>query len=135
MVIIFPFLQGSFHLIIDIYDNDDVFPATLNGDEFVDTVSVQMSLPLSTGYSPPTDYRGKYMRSVLSLSFLVTCAESYYGSDCGRFCRARDDYLGHYTCDDNGNIICNYGYRYPTANCTTECVPDSGCCELYIYKL
>jgi hypothetical protein len=29
-------LQGGLVVIVDVYDDDDIFPATLNGDEFID---------------------------------------------------------------------------------------------------
>lgn len=40
----------------------------------------------------------------------VTCDEHYYGFGCNKFCRPRDDFFGHYTCDQNGNKTCLEGW-------------------------
>ena len=37
------------------------------------------------------------------------------------FCQPHnDDINGHYTCDTQGNIVCNTGYRMNETNCTTR---------------
>ncbi|XP_018087788.1 protein jagged-2 isoform X2 [Xenopus laevis] len=40
----------------------------------------------------------------------VKCNENYYGSMCNKFCRPRNDFVGHYTCDSNGNKACMEGW-------------------------
>ena len=36
------------------------------------------------------------------------------------FCQPHnDDINGHYTCDTQGNIVCNTGYQMNETNCTT----------------
>ncbi|XP_018086122.1 protein jagged-2 isoform X2 [Xenopus laevis] len=40
----------------------------------------------------------------------VKCDENYYGSMCNKFCRPRNDFVGHYTCDSNGNKACMEGW-------------------------
>ena len=49
------------------------------------------------------------------------CANFYYGSTCEVFCQPHDDNInGHYTCDTQGNIVCNTGYQMNETNCTTR---------------
>uniref|UniRef100_A0A671QS72 Delta-like protein n=1 Tax=Sinocyclocheilus anshuiensis TaxID=1608454 RepID=A0A671QS72_9TELE len=50
----------------------------------------------------------------------VTCDEHYYGFGCNKFCRPRDEFFGHYTCDQNGNKTCLEGWTGP--DCNTGCV-------------
>ncbi|CAJ0956915.1 unnamed protein product [Ranitomeya imitator] len=40
----------------------------------------------------------------------VKCDENYYGVMCNKLCRPRDDFVGHYTCDHNGNKACMDGW-------------------------
>lgn len=46
----------------------------------------------------------------------VTCDEHYYGFGCNKFCRPRDEFFGHYTCDSNGNKTCLEGWTGPECN-------------------
>uniref|UniRef100_A0A8D3DTK9 Delta-like protein n=1 Tax=Scophthalmus maximus TaxID=52904 RepID=A0A8D3DTK9_SCOMX len=84
----------------------------------------------------------------LEYTIRVRCNEHYYGSKCNKVCRPRDDYFGHYVCDQNGNRgcmegwtgpdcktgegrcgsrckhRCNYGWQGPLCD---ECLPYPGC--------
>ncbi|XP_036274237.1 protein jagged-1 isoform X7 [Pipistrellus kuhlii] len=53
----------------------------------------------------------------------VTCDDYYYGFGCNKFCRPRDDFFGHYACDQNGNKTCMEGWMGP------ECNRDANECE------
>ena len=57
---------------------------------------------------------------MVNLSYRLSCIENYYGGDCSVFCEARDDDSGHYTCDAQGNIVCNDGYQGTDTNCITR---------------
>lgn len=46
----------------------------------------------------------------------VICDEHYYGFGCNKFCRPRDEFFGHYTCDYNGNKTCLEGWSGPDCN-------------------
>lgn len=46
----------------------------------------------------------------------VSCDEHYYGFGCNKFCRPRDEFFGHYTCDFNGNKTCLEGWSGPDCN-------------------
>lgn len=46
----------------------------------------------------------------------VRCNINYYGYNCTKFCKPRDDYHGHYTCDRNGNKQCLSGWMGNACN-------------------
>ncbi|XP_048667271.1 protein jagged-1 isoform X3 [Marmota marmota marmota] len=63
----------------------------------------------------------------------VTCDDYYYGFGCNKFCRPRDDFFGHYACDQNGNKTCMEGWMGPECNkaiCRQGCSPKHGSCKL-----
>lgn len=63
----------------------------------------------------------------------VTCDDHYYGFGCNKFCRPRDDFFGHYACDQNGNKTCMEGWMGPDCNkaiCRQGCSPKHGSCKL-----
>lgn len=55
----------------------------------------------------------------LEYTIRVRCDEHYYGTKCNRVCRPRDDYFGHYVCDQLGNRECMEGWTNLTASCKT----------------
>ncbi|XP_064420850.1 protein jagged-2b isoform X2 [Latimeria chalumnae] len=54
----------------------------------------------------------------------VKCDENYYGTTCNKFCRPRDDFFGHFTCDQNGNKACKEGWM--GKDCT-QAICKQGC--------
>lgn len=46
----------------------------------------------------------------LELRIRVRCDENYYSATCNKFCRPRNDFFGHYTCDQYGNKACMDGW-------------------------
>ncbi|KAG7461310.1 hypothetical protein MATL_G00208710 [Megalops atlanticus] len=63
----------------------------------------------------------------------VSCDENYYGNKCNKQCRPRDDYFGHYVCDQLGNRGCMDGWTGPdckTAICRQGCNPLHGRCDV-----
>ncbi|XP_067845550.1 protein jagged-1b [Heptranchias perlo] len=63
----------------------------------------------------------------------VMCDEHYYGFGCNKFCRPRDDFFGHYTCDHNGNKTCLEGWMgldCDKAICRQGCSPEHGSCKV-----
>ena len=92
---------------------DDVDPT---GSEFIDIAGIP--LVYTNASERPSDIitlRG--IRISLEASFDMKCDRNYYGSQCDIFCQSRDDESGHYTCDSQGNMICNNRYDIET-NCT-----------------
>ncbi|XP_028905575.1 protein jagged-2 [Ornithorhynchus anatinus] len=46
----------------------------------------------------------------LEATIRVKCDENYYSTTCNKFCRPRDDFVGHYSCDQYGNKACMEGW-------------------------
>uniref|UniRef100_A0A8C7ZF66 Delta-like protein n=1 Tax=Oryzias sinensis TaxID=183150 RepID=A0A8C7ZF66_9TELE len=62
----------------------------------------------------------------------VRCDDHYFGFGCNKFCRPRDEFFGHYTCDGNGNKTCLEGWSGPdcnTAICRQGCSTEHGSCK------
>uniref|UniRef100_A0A8C7IQ09 Delta-like protein n=1 Tax=Oncorhynchus kisutch TaxID=8019 RepID=A0A8C7IQ09_ONCKI len=62
----------------------------------------------------------------------VSCDEHYYGFGCNKFCRPRDEFFGHYTCDYNGNKTCLEGWSGLECNtpiCRQGCSTEHGHCK------
>ncbi|KAG5857705.1 hypothetical protein ANANG_G00022220 [Anguilla anguilla] len=63
----------------------------------------------------------------------VKCDENYYSIKCNKQCRPRDDYFGHYVCDQFGNRGCMEGWMGPdcrTAICKQGCNLLQGGCAV-----
>lgn len=101
--------------------------------ELIDFVFID-NVTLSTGEAQPfTDvYSGQFQGVTLELSLSVTCTFEFYGPRCNVSCpMARNDSLGHVTCNETGAVVCLRGFRDLETNCT-DCVPMEGCCEFEI---
>ncbi|XP_050061562.1 uncharacterized protein LOC114123496 [Aphis gossypii] len=63
----------------------------------------------------------------------VRCDRNYYGQNCTKLCKPRDDRFGHYTCGDtDGRKECIPGWQGDTCDiavCKTGCHPVHGKCE------
>ncbi|XP_067097455.1 protein jagged-2b isoform X3 [Osmerus mordax] len=63
----------------------------------------------------------------------VRCDDNYYGSKCNDQCRPRDDYFGHYRCEQSGSRVCLQGWMGPecrTAICKQGCNLLHGGCSV-----
>ena len=51
----------------------------------------------------------------LSLEYRLRfrCDANYYGPQCNKFCRTRDDFFGHFDCDVVGSKVCKDGWTGP----------------------
>lgn len=121
-----PATQGGAQVVVEVMDADN--PRGPSGDDIVDTIIIDVNISLATTFTTPTIYTGAAQYAQMELSFRVMCTENFYGQDCSKFCEARNDSAGHYTCDAQGNRVCLTGYQDPSSNCTV-CVPAVGCCE------
>ncbi|XP_039254307.2 protein jagged-1b-like [Styela clava] len=62
----------------------------------------------------------------------VRCEEHYYGFNCTKFCRPRNGFFGHFTCDHAGNKKCLDGWMGKECNiakCKTGCSAEHGKCS------
>lgn len=60
----------------------------------------------------------EYKTLIASIGYTirVRCDENYYGTKCNKVCRPRNDYFGHYVCDQTGNQECMEGWTGPDCN-------------------
>nr|XP_020467202.1 protein jagged-2-like isoform X2 [Monopterus albus] len=77
----------------------------------------------------------EYKSLIASLEYTirVRCDEHYFGNKCNKVCRPRDDYFGHYVCDQFGNQGCIEGWTGPeckTAICKQGCSVLHGTCSV-----
>uniref|UniRef100_A0A674E221 Delta-like protein n=1 Tax=Salmo trutta TaxID=8032 RepID=A0A674E221_SALTR len=91
---------------------------------------------ISSGKINPGDDRQTIQYNGLTASFeysiRVRCDENYYGSKCNKLCRPRDDWHGHYVCDQFGNRGCMEGWigtYCTTAICKQGCNLLQGFCS------
>ena len=94
----------------------------------MDVIFVKMSITPNLAFTKNMTNIGENGLSTIVLSFRVTCSEDFYGPNCTTFCVPMDSAQGHYTCDQDGGIVCNAGYTDTSTNCV-ECLPAEGCCE------
>ncbi len=98
-------------------------------DQYIDTVVVDLSaLTPSNTITPITAYSGLLGHAVFNMSFRLVCSANYYGDNCSKFCEGRYNDLGHYRCDEQGNIVCKTGYTDESTNCV-QCIPLTNCCK------
>ena len=64
-------MQGSFQLVVQVYDNDEGNP-----DDFVDILVVELPLSPSPSFTPPTTYASRSGIFTIVISFRVQCSES-----------------------------------------------------------
>ena len=110
-----------------IIDNDGISQS--RPYDKIDDIILEIALNVSGRSFSRTTFAGRSGYASMDMSFHVSCAENFYGSDCGILCVERDDALGHYNCSSEGEIICLDGYQNQLTNCT-ECIPAIGCCKL-----
>ncbi|XP_034051221.1 protein jagged-2-like isoform X2 [Thalassophryne amazonica] len=75
----------------------------------------------------------KSLSTRLEYTIRVRCDEHYYGLKCNKVCRPRDDYFGHYVCDQFGNRGCMEGWTGPEckiAICKQGCSLQHGTCNM-----
>lgn len=74
----------------------------------------------------------KSLTARLEYAVRVRCDEHYYGHKCNKVCRPRDDYFGHYVCDQLGNRECMEGWTNLTSSCKTgneRTKPSTSCTQ------
>ncbi|XP_076138149.1 uncharacterized protein LOC143121600 isoform X1 [Alosa pseudoharengus] len=117
----------SFSLVLEALDHD-------NETEQVREQLIERVL-LSSMLNPSEQWQlFKHHGQHLELEFRLRfhCEANYYGSACNRFCRARDDFFGHFDCDVAGTKVCKEGWTGPEcleAVCRQGCHQDHGTCK------
>uniref|UniRef100_A0A8D0U111 Delta-like protein n=1 Tax=Sus scrofa TaxID=9823 RepID=A0A8D0U111_PIG len=118
-LVVIPFQFRSFTLIVEAWDWDN--DTTPDEELLIERVS-------HAGMINPED-RWKSLHfsghvAHLELKIRVRCDENYYSATCNKFCRPRNDFFGHYTCDQYGNKACMDGWMGKECK---EAVCKQGC--------
>uniref|UniRef100_A0AAQ6A5I4 Delta-like protein n=1 Tax=Amphiprion ocellaris TaxID=80972 RepID=A0AAQ6A5I4_AMPOC len=116
----------AYTVIVEAWDRDN----GTHNDELLIERSIYKGMINPGEDKQPVEYKS----SVASIEYTirVRCDEHYYGSKCNKVCRPRDDYFGHYVCDQFGNRDCMEGWTGPDckiAICKQGCSPSHGTCN------
>lgn len=119
----------AYTVIVEAWDKDN---GTHNNDE-----ELLIERSIYKGMSNPGEDKQtveyKSLNANMEYTIRVRCDDHYYGSKCNKVCRPRDDYFGHYVCDQLGNWECMEGWTGPdckTAICKQGCSPLHGTCNV-----
>ncbi|KAJ8009230.1 hypothetical protein DPEC_G00086730 [Dallia pectoralis] len=96
----------AYTLIVEAWDWDN---STRNNDN-----ELLIERSVHTGMINPGDHWQTIQHdgpvAHLEYRIRVRCDENYYGNKCNKQCRPRDDYFGHYSCEQSGNRVCLKGW-------------------------
>ncbi|XP_029111268.1 protein jagged-2 [Scleropages formosus] len=119
----------SFSLVLEALDHDNETSESAQ-EELIERVL--LSSMLNPGEQWQTfRHHGRQLSLEYRLRF--RCDANYYGPLCNKFCRSRDDFFGHYSCDAGGNKVCMEGWTGTEcleAACRQGCHRVHGFCSL-----
>ncbi|XP_038056560.1 delta-like protein 1 isoform X1 [Patiria miniata] len=102
---------GTFTLIIQAFhDVTSLGPAPGSERQVLTRVAFQQFLDVDTQWSNRTHTDEEHQHE-LNISYRVVCNENYYGPTCSNICRPKNDSLGHWRCDQNGQKVCLDGWE------------------------
>lgn len=121
---------GTFSLIIEAWHDATLSnPVSGSPRESIARMAVQRHLDVGLEWG---NFIHKSDHTELEYKYRVTCDKDYYGPMCSVLCRPRDDHFGHYTCNDDGSIVCNEGWQgnyCDQAICLEGCEEEHGFCD------
>uniref|UniRef100_A0A8K9XMS0 Delta-like protein n=1 Tax=Oncorhynchus mykiss TaxID=8022 RepID=A0A8K9XMS0_ONCMY len=120
---------GTFSLIIEAWNAETPTEYTDNQNNLVSRLATRRRLAIGEDWSQDVHFGEQ---SELRYSYHVFCDEYYFGDSCAEYCRPRDDTLGHYTCDEEGNKHCLEGWKGNYCSdpiCSADCSERHGYCE------
>ncbi|XP_027017863.1 protein jagged-1b isoform X1 [Tachysurus fulvidraco] len=124
--IVIPFKYAwpkSFSLVIEAFDHDNETSEQepVGQEELIDRVLLSSMLNPSEQWQT-YHHHGRHFTTEYRLRF--RCDTNYYGPQCNKFCRARDDFFGHFDCDPVGSKVCKDGWTGPECR---QAVCKQGC--------
>uniref|UniRef100_A0A2I3S045 Delta-like protein n=2 Tax=Pan TaxID=9596 RepID=A0A2I3S045_PANTR len=122
---------GTFSLIIEAWHapGDDLRPEALPPDALISKIAIQGSL--AVGQNWLLDEQTSTLTR-LRYSYRVICSDNYYGDNCSRLCKKRNDHFGHYVCQPDGNLSCLPGWTGEYCQqpiCLSGCHEQNGYCS------
>ncbi|XP_051935151.1 protein jagged-1 isoform X2 [Hippocampus zosterae] len=127
-LIVIPFKYAwpkSFSLVLEAQDDDN---STSQPDQLIERVLLSSMLNPGEQWQA---YRHHGRSFSLEYRLRFRCDSNYYGPFCNKFCRARDDFFGHFNCDPSGSKVCMEGWTGPEckeAVCRQGCHKAHGSC-------
>ncbi|XP_062824236.1 delta-like protein 4 isoform X1 [Anolis carolinensis] len=118
---------GTFSLIIEAWHAPEGYhPAGSEAPAqkwLISQMAIKRSLAVGEAWSQDEQSNE---RAKLRYSYRVVCNEHYYGDNCSRLCKGRNDVFGHYRCESDGSLACLPGWK---GNYCTEAICLAGCSE------
>ncbi|KAH3858871.1 hypothetical protein DPMN_101513, partial [Dreissena polymorpha] len=115
----------AYTLIVTAWDKGDIF----QGDRLIDVSSHSgVILPGDAWHTLTNNGH----TATLIYKIRVVCDTNYFNTTCSKYCRPRDDKLGHYTCNGNGDKVCMDGWlgtECDIAICKPGCHAIHGTCD------
>ncbi|KAM9481101.1 uncharacterized protein Hap1MRO34_008890 isoform 2-T2 [Clarias gariepinus] len=130
--IVIPFKYAwpkSFSLVIEALDHDNE-TSEPGQEELIERVLLSSMLNPGEQWQPHK-HHGRHFTIEYRLRY--RCDTNYYGPQCNRLCRARDDFFGHFDCDTTGSKVCKDGWTGPEctlAVCRQGCNMARASCSL-----
>ncbi|XP_033627827.1 delta-like protein 1 [Asterias rubens] len=120
---------GTFTLIVQAFhDVTSLGPQEGSERQLLTRVAFQQFLNVSERWTNRTHTEES---QELAFSYRVVCNDNYHGPSCSAYCRPKDDHLGHWSCDANGQRVCLDGWVGEfcfTAVCAEGCA--HGSCDI-----
>lgn len=119
----------AFTVIVEAWDKDNGTHS--NDEELLIERSIYKGMIIPGEEKQTVEF--KSLTASFEYTIRVRCDEHYYGPKCNNVCRPRDDYFGHYICDQNGKRECREGWTgdsCKTAICKPGCSALHGTCSV-----
>ncbi|GAB1600039.1 delta-like protein D [Argonauta hians] len=97
--------------------------------QLISRMAISKSLNVSSNWKP---FRYSQQPVDLEFNYRFICNEHYYGPQCNKVCRPRNDKFGHYKCTRDGRRSCLKGWKGDYCDqpiCLAGCHPNQGFCE------
>ncbi|CAF0830256.1 unnamed protein product [Didymodactylos carnosus] len=123
--------MSDFVLQIDLFNDKTYDGITFPGSNRELIFSKLMRSSLHVGSSWSESSSSDSFEHELEYHYRVECEQHFYGDQCSKHCRERDDDYGHYTCTKEGDRQCIQGWQginCQRAICSTDCSFENGYC-------
>uniref|UniRef100_A0A1A7WBF7 Delta-like protein n=2 Tax=Iconisemion striatum TaxID=60296 RepID=A0A1A7WBF7_9TELE len=103
---------------------------TSKADFLISSFSIRGKLAIGSEWSQDVQVG---TQTEIRYSYRIICNENYYGDTCSKYCAARDDRFGHFTCKPDGEIDCLPGWKGHYCEepiCLEGCNESNGTCTV-----